>query len=78
MFPITEKYILNPYIKQDVFMEIKDTKKLADIEKNAKNIINLMRRGVKFTPTQPNIMRIEKILIKELESKKKNSPNTIK
>ncbi len=78
MFPITEKYILNPYIKQDVFMEIKDTKKLADIKKNAKNIINLMRRGVKFTPTQPNIMRIEKILIKELESKKKDSPNTIK
>lgn len=78
MFPITEKYILNPYIKQDVFMEIKDTKKLADIEKNAKNIINLMRRGVKFTPTQPNIMRIEKILIKELESEKKDSPDTIK
>ena len=36
MFPITEKYILNPYIKQDVFMEIKDLKKLAAIEKNAK------------------------------------------
>lgn len=78
MFPIIEKYILNPYIKQDVFMEIKDTKKLADIEKNAKNIINLMRRGVKFTPTQPNIMRIEKILIQELEAEKQNNPETNK
>lgn len=66
MFPITEKYILNPYIKQDSFMEIKDIKKLADIEKNAKNIINLIRHGIKFTPTQPDIMRIEKILIQDL------------
>ena len=74
MFPITEKYILNPYIKQDVFMEIKDLKKLAAIEKNAKKIINLVRRGVKFTPTQPNIMRIEKILAEE--SGNQNQPDS--
>ncbi|MFR2989001.1 MAG: type III toxin-antitoxin system CptIN family toxin [Faecalibacillus sp.] len=63
MFPITKEYILNPYIKQDVFMEIKDVQKLTDIEKNAKKIINLMRHGVKFTPTQPDVMRIEQMLI---------------
>lgn len=56
-------------------MEIKDTKKLADIEKNAKNIINLIRHGVKFTPTQPDIMRIEKILIQELEIENQNNSN---
>lgn len=78
MFPITEKYILNPYVKQEAFMEIKDTKKLADIEKNAKKIINLMRRGVKFTPTQPDIMRIERILIQELEAEKQNNSKTNK
>ena len=71
MFPITEEYILNPYIKQNVFMEIKDVKKLENIKKNAKNIIKLMRHGVKFTPTQPDVIRIENILIKELEADQK-------
>lgn len=66
MFPITEKYIKNPYIKQKVFMEIKDPKKLSAIEDNANNIIKLMRHGVKFTPTQPNVIRIEKIMLEEL------------
>ena len=75
MFPITEEYILNPYIKQDVFMEIKDLKKLAAIEKNANKIINLIRRGVKFTPTQPNIMRIEKILTEESGNQNKPDSN---
>ena len=48
-------------------MEIRDPKKLEAIENNAKNIIKLMRHGVKFTPTQPDIMRIEQIMQKELE-----------
>ena len=66
MFPITEKYIKNPYIKQNVFMEIKDPKKLSAIEDNAKDIIKLMRHGVKFTPTQPDSIRIETLMIEEL------------
>ena len=56
-------------------MEIKDLKKLAAIEKNAKKIINLIRRGVKFTPTQPNIMRIEKILAEESGNQNKPDSN---
>lgn len=66
MFPIVNKYIKNPYIKQNVFMEIKDPKKLSAIEDNAKSIIKLMRHGVKFTSTQPDIIRIEKLMIEEL------------
>lgn len=75
MFPITEKYISDPYIKQNAFMQIKDKKKLTYIEKNAKNIINLLRHGIKFTPTQPDIMRIEKILINDLKSEKHHDSN---
>ena len=56
-------------------MEIKDLKKLAAIEKNANKIINLIRRGVKFTPTQPNIMRIEKILAEESGNQNKPDSN---
>ena len=66
MFPITENHIKNPYIKQKVFMEIKDPKKLSAIEDNAKDIIKLMRHGVKFTPTQPDSIRIETLMIEEL------------
>ena len=70
MFPIIEKYIKNPYMKQKVFMEIKDPKKLSAIEDNAKDIIKLMRHGVKFTPTQPDSVRIESMMIEELNKEK--------
>ena len=66
MFPIIEKYIKNPYIKQNSFMEIKDPKKLSAIEDNATDIIKLMRHGVKFTPTQPDSIKIEQLMIQEL------------
>ena len=71
MFPIIEKYIKNPYIKQNAFMEIKDKKKLSAIEDNAKDIIKLMRHGVKFTPTQPNSIRIEELMTQELNNENK-------
>lgn len=67
MFPTLDKYIENPYIKLNVYMEIRDPKRLEAIENNAKNIIKLMRHGVKFTPTQPDIIRIEQIMQNELE-----------
>ena len=67
MFPIIEKYIKNPYIKQKVFMEIKDPKKMSEIEDNAKGIIKLLRHGVKFTPTQPDSIKIEQLMIQELK-----------
>lgn len=61
---------MNPYIKQNTFMQIKDKKKLLFIESNAMKIINLMRHGVKFTPTQPDVIRIEQMLIEELQEQK--------
>lgn len=66
MFPIVDRYINNPYIKQNAFMEIRDPKKIFSIEKNGKEIIKLMKHGVKFTPTQPDCIRIEKMMIEEL------------
>ena len=75
MFPIIEKYIKNPYIKQNVFMEIKDPKKLSAIEDNAKDIIKLMRHGVKFTPTQPDSIRIEALMIEELNKDQNKDTN---
>ncbi len=34
-------------------------------EKTAKRTISMIRHGVKFTPTQPDINRIEKLLLEE-------------
>ncbi len=48
-------------------MEIKDPKKISAIEKNAKKIIKLIRHGIKFTPTQPDIIKVEELMLYELE-----------
>jgi hypothetical protein len=37
------------------------------LEKNARKIINLLHRGVRFTPTQPDIIKIERFMLGELQ-----------
>ena len=39
------------------------------MEKNAHKVIGLLHRGVRFTPTQPDIIRIEKLMIEELTAR---------
>ena len=56
-------------------MEIKDPKKMSAIEDNAKDIIKLMRHGIKFTPTQPDSIRIELLMIKELNEEQQKDTN---
>ena len=66
MFPVIERYIDGPYIKGGQPVRIADPKLIQELEKNAKKIINLLHRGVRFTPTQPDIVKIEKMMIEEL------------
>ncbi len=68
MFPVTAKYINGQYIKGGQRVRIADSKLIQELEKNAKKIINLLHKGVRFTPTQPNITKIEEIMLKELQS----------
>ena len=68
MFPITEKYIQAPYIRGGQIVRVVDPKLLQDLESNAKTVISLLRRGTRFTPTQRDILRIEKIMLTELEA----------
>lgn len=68
MFPVTAKYINGQYIKGGQRVRIADPKLIQELEKNAKKIINLLHKGVRFTPTQPNITKIEEIMLKELQS----------
>ncbi|MCY1712845.1 type III toxin-antitoxin system CptIN family toxin [Caproiciproducens galactitolivorans] len=65
MFPILPKYIMGVYKNIYGEFQIKDPKLLLQIEVNAKKIIKLLRHGVKFTPTQPDINRIEHIMLEE-------------
>lgn len=67
MFPVTAGYIDGQYIKGGQPVRIADPKLVQELEKNAKKIINLLHRGVRFTPTQPDIIKIEKIMLDELQ-----------
>lgn len=63
MFPISEQFVSNVYKNKYGYFEIKDPKKRENIKKNALKIIKLIRHGVCFTPTQPDICKIEKMLL---------------
>ena len=67
MFPVNARYIDGQYIKGGQPVRIADPKLIQELEKNAKKIINLLHRGVRFTPTQPDIIKIEKIMLAELQ-----------
>ena len=73
MFPVTAKYIDGQYIKGGQPVRIADPKLIQELEKNAKKIINLLHRGIRFTPTQPDILKIEKIMLGELIVQQKSS-----
>jgi hypothetical protein len=66
MFPVTENYILKPYIRGGQSVRIADDKVLAEIENNAYKVMKLLRRGIRFTPTSPDVDKIEKIMLAEL------------
>ena len=65
MFPINQKYITNQYIRGGQAVKIANKNVLADIERSARKISILLRKGVKFTPTQPDIIRIERLMLEE-------------
>ncbi len=71
MFPINEKYISNQYIRGGQPVKIADTNVVADIERSARRVIILLRQGVKFTPTQPDVIRIEQFMLEELNNEQK-------
>ena len=73
MFPVIARYIDGQYIKGGQPVRIADPKLIQELEKNARKIINLLHRGVRFTPTQPDIIKIEKIMLEELQ---KNNERT--
>jgi hypothetical protein len=70
MFPINKKYIEEQYIRDNEPVMIADVNIVAELEYNAKKTIKLLHRGIKFTPSQPDVLRIEKLMLDELSHDK--------
>ncbi|MCL2747402.1 MAG: hypothetical protein FWE59_01950 [Oscillospiraceae bacterium] len=68
MFPALERYIQEPYVRGGQAVRIADPKVIIDLEKTARKVISLLQHGVRFTPTQPDAMRIKKLMLEELQS----------
>jgi len=65
MFPTSAHYIKEQYIRGGQAVYIADPKVVAELGRTAKKIINLLKRGVRFTPTQPDVLVIEKQMQQE-------------
>jgi hypothetical protein len=70
MFPILPQYIDKPYVSKSGPYELKDVHKIEEINNNADKIIRLLRHGIRFTDTQPNVIKIEQIMLKEMKNVK--------
>lgn len=68
MFPCIPKFIDSLYIRANTPVSIANPKTLAELEKTAYKVVKMLRRGVKFTPTQPDVSRIEQIMLQELKT----------
>ena len=58
MFPITEEYIERKYTIAGNHLMLTSEHTARTIEKKAKKVLAMVKKGVKFTPTQPNVMKI--------------------
>ena len=58
MFPITEEYIEREYTIAGNHLMLTSEHTAKEIEQKAKKVIGMLKRGIKFTPTQPDVMAI--------------------
>lgn len=66
MFPVSEKYIDGVYTRRGQIMQLVEPKSFDEVERAANHVIGLIRRGIRFVSSQPDALRIEKILLQEL------------
>lgn len=63
IFPVTDKYISRKYTIAENHLKITSEKLAKIIEQKARRTLGMIRRGIKFTPTQPDVLSIEKKLL---------------
>lgn len=66
MFPITDKYIKREYTLGGVHFILLDNSQINTINKKAKRVLYLVRKGIKLHDKQPDVLSIEQQLIKML------------
>jgi len=72
IFPITEEYVSREYTINGIHLLVWKDNEI--IKQKAKNIIRLINRGVKFGATQPDVLKIKKALIADIEKQKTCCP----
>jgi len=70
MFPVAPHYIHGQWIRGGQPVRVADPVMLSEMEQTANNTIKLLRNGAKFTPTQPDANRIEKLMLEEMQMQK--------
>lgn len=58
MFPITDEYIDREYTIAGNHLMLTSEHTIREIERKARKVIGMLKRGIKFTPTQPDVMAI--------------------
>ena len=58
MFPITSQYIEREYTIAGNHLKITSEHLAKKIDKKSRKVLSLIKKGIKFTPTQPNAMEI--------------------
>ena len=58
MFPITETYVEREYTIAGNHLMLTSEHTVKEIEQKARKVLGMLKRGVKFTPTQPDVMKI--------------------
>lgn len=65
IFPVTDEYIEREYTLGSNHLILPYQDDVAAIEAKAKKVIRLLKKGIKLTPTSPDVMKIFDILSKQ-------------
>ena len=58
MFPITEEFVEREYTIGGNHLKVTSEHLAKKIDKKSRKVLSLIKKGIKFTPTQPNAMEI--------------------
>ena len=56
IFPVTEKYIEREYTIGGIHFILRNEQEIKTIENKSKVVIKMLKQGINFTPTQPNVL----------------------
>lgn len=65
MFPITEEYIEREYTIAGNHLMLTSEHTVNEIAQKARKVMGMLKRGIKFTPTQPDVLTILEKLKKQ-------------